>query len=129
MYRMFVSLTAFLGLLVLSGSVTAAALPFERHGTINHINAHEGVIVINDVTYIVLNTTRVHVFAGKAKRTPEQTREQSKETEQIPEYGNTSLLREGMHIGYRVEGEGPGHKGRIVEAWILQPGTIPRSRE
>ena len=69
MYRMFVSVTVFLGLLMLSGGVTSAALPFERHGTINHINAHEGVIVINDVTYIVLNTTRVYIFAGKAKRT------------------------------------------------------------
>jgi hypothetical protein len=119
----------FLVLLMLSGRVTSAALPFERHGTINHINAHEGVIVINDVTFIVLNTTRVYVFKGKAKSTQEQTRAQSKDAEQEPAYGNASLLRTGMHIGYRVEGEGPGHKGRIVEAWILPPGTIPRSRE
>ena len=125
MYRMFVSVTVFLGLLMLSGGVTSAALPFERHGTINHINAHEGVIVISDVTYIVLNTTRVYIFAGKAKR----TQEPSKDAEQEPAYGNASLLRQGMHIGYRVEGEGPGHKGRLVEAWILPPGTIPRSRE
>jgi hypothetical protein len=87
------------------------------------------IIVINDVTYIVLNTTRVYVFEGKAKRTQEQTRVQSKEAEQAPTYGNASLLREGMHIGYRVEDEGPGRKGRIVEAWILPSGAIPRSRE
>jgi hypothetical protein len=129
MYRMFVSVTVFLGLLVLSGGVTSAALPFERHGTINHINAHQGVLVINDVTYIVLNTTRVYVFAGKAKQAQEQSKAQSKEAEKAPAYGNASLLREGMHIGYRVEDEGPGRKGRIVEAWILPPGTIPRSRE
>jgi hypothetical protein len=126
---MFVSVTVFLGLLVLSGGVTSAALPFERHGTINHINAHEGVIVVNDVTYIVLNTTRVYVFKGKAKPTPEQTKAQTKEAPPEPEYGNASLLRAGMHIGYRVEGEGPGRKGRLVEAWILSPGAIPRSRE
>jgi hypothetical protein len=125
MYRMFVSVTAFLGLLMLSGGVTSAALPFERYGTINHINAYEGVIVINDVTYIVLNTTRVYIFAAKAKRTQESSQDAGKDAA----YGNASMLRQGMHIGYRVEGEGPGHKGRIVEAWILPPGTIPRSRE
>jgi hypothetical protein len=34
-----------------------------------------------------------------------------------------------MHIGYRVEGEGSGRRGRVVEAWILRLGSLPKSHE
>jgi hypothetical protein len=120
MYRLFLSCTALLGLLLTSVGAAAPALPFERHGVIERLSAHDGVIVINDATYGLLSTAKVHVSLGKAKR--------SKEQEKEPEAGTISLLRPGMHIGFRVEGEGPGRRGRLVEAWILPPGTITKSR-
>jgi hypothetical protein len=119
MYRLFVSCTALLGLLVMSVAAAATSLPFERHGVIERLSAQEAVIVINDATYHLPNTAKVHVSLGKGKRAKERAEE--------PEAGTISLLRPGMHIGFRVEGEGPGRHGRIVEAWILPPGTISKS--
>ena len=121
MYRLFVSCTALLGLLIMSVGEAAPSLPFERHGVIERLSALDGVIVINDATYGLPSTAKVHVSLGKAKH--------SKEREEAPEAGSISLLRPGMHIGFRVEGEGPGRHGRIVEAWILPPGTITKSRD
>ena len=119
MYRLFISCAALLGLLVGPVGEAAPSLPFERHGVIERLSAHDGLIVINDATYGLPSTAKVHVSLGKAKR--------SKEREEGPEVGHISLLRPGMHIGFRVEGEGPGRQGRIVEAWILPPGSIPKS--
>jgi hypothetical protein len=121
MYRLFISCTVLLGLLVGSVGGAAAALPFERHGVIDWLSAHDGLIVINDATYGLSSTARVHASLGKAKG--------AKERQEEPEAGHISLLRPGMHIGFRVDGEGPGRRGRIVEAWILPPGSIPKSRD
>jgi hypothetical protein len=121
MQRMFIRFTMLLGMLALTAQGTSAALPFERHGIIERLSAHQEVIVINDATYMLPTTARVHFFMPKAKRTKDQ--------EPPPAAGNTFLLRPGMHIGYRVEGEGSGRQGRIVEAWILPPGAVTKSRE
>jgi hypothetical protein len=121
MHRMFISCTMLLAMLALTADGTSASLPFERHGIIEHISAHEEVIVINDAAYTLPTTARVHFFRPKAK--------QAKDQEPPPQHGNTFLLRPGMHIGYRVEGEGSGRRGRVVEAWILPPGAVTKSRE
>jgi hypothetical protein len=121
MYRLFIGCTALLSLLVGSVGEAAPSLPFERHGVIERLSAHDGLIVINDATYGLPGTAKVHVSLGKAKGV--------KERQEEPEVGHISLLRPGMHIGFRVEGEGPGQRGRIVEAWILPPGSIPKSRD
>jgi hypothetical protein len=125
MYRVFVSIAVFLTMLALSGQAALAQLPFERHGVIHRVSAPQGFFVIDDVFYSLLSTARVHIFAGKTKR----PRAPGKEAEQEPEPGTAALLREGMHIGYRLEGEGSGRRGRLVEAWILRPGSLPKSRE
>jgi hypothetical protein len=125
MYRVFVSIAVGLTMLALSGQAAMAQLPFERHGVIHRVNAHQGFIVIDDVSYLLLPMARVHIFEGKSKRPPAP----GKEAEQEPEPGTAALLREGMHIGYRVEGEGSGRRGRVVEAWILRPGSLPKSHE
>jgi hypothetical protein len=122
MYRLFLSCTALLGLLLASVGNAAPALPFERHGVIERLSASEEFIIINDATYGLPSTARVHVWRTKAKGAKE------KEQENEPAPGSPFMLRPGMHIGFRVEGEGPGRHGRIVEAWILPPGSIPKSR-
>jgi hypothetical protein len=121
MQRMFNSFTMLLGLLALTAAGTSASLPFERHGIIERLSAHQEFIVINDVMYILPTTARVHFFMPKAKR--------AKDQEPPPADGNAFLLRPGMHIGYRVEGEGSGRQGRVVEAWILPPGAVTKSHE
>ena len=121
MQRMFISCTMLLGMLALAAGGSSASLPFERHGIIERLSAHQEFIVINDALYILPTTARVHFFRSKAKRAQDQ--------EPPPENGNTFLLRPGMHIGYRVEGEGSGRQGRVVEAWILPPGAVTKSRE
>jgi hypothetical protein len=124
MYRVFVSIAVCLAMLALSGEGASAQIPFERHGVIHRLSAYQGFIVIDDVTYLLPPTARVYIFEGKTKRPTAP----GKEAEKEPEYGTTALLREGMHIGYRVEGEGSGRRGRVVEAWILRPGSLPKSR-
>jgi hypothetical protein len=124
MHRMFISVAVFLGVLVLSGSATLASRPFKRHGVIERLEAHQGLIIIGDVTFSLSSAARVHIFE-KAQR----AKEPGKDTETQPESGTIALLRAGMHIGYRVEGEGPGRQGRIVEAWILRPGSLPKAPE
>jgi hypothetical protein len=121
MQRLFVNLIVLLSTLAAFTGGVSAALPFERHGTIERINAHQGFIVINDVTYLLPASARVHFFAPKGQKPKDQV--------PPPDAGNAFVLREGMYIGYRIEGEGPGRQGRLVEAWILPPGTISKSRD
>ena len=121
MQRMLIRFILLLGLSAVTAGGASASPPFERHGIIERISAHEEVIVINDAMYVLPTTAKVHFFRPKGKRTQDQ--------EPPPEGGNTFLLRPGMHIGYRVEGEGSRRRGHIVEAWILPPGAVTKSRQ
>jgi hypothetical protein len=99
------SLTLALGLLVLRQVGMSTEPPFGRTGMIDHLDAQKGIVVVDDISYVLSASVRVHGLGAQ------QETDSQKDT--VPP------LRQGMRIGFEVEGEGPGRLGRIVEVWIL----------
>lgn len=108
-------------LLTMQPLAALAATPFQRVGMIESVYASQQTIVVNDVMYILPTSVRVYLFDEQTHRADE-SRKERRPTAQIP-------LRQGMRIGFNVEGEGPGRRGSIVEVWILPPGSFSRSTE
>jgi hypothetical protein len=99
------SFTLALGLLVLLQVGTSTEPPFGRTGTIDRFDAQKGMVVVDDVSYVLSASARVHGSEA-------QQETGSQKNAVLP-------LRQGMRIGFEVEGERPGRPGRIVEVWIL----------
>jgi hypothetical protein len=100
------SFTLVLKLLVLLQVGTATAPAFDHTGIIEHLDAQKRIVVVGDVSYVLPASVRIHGAAA-----PPQEGDFQKNTE-LP-------LRQGMRIGFEVEGGGPGRLGRLVEVWIL----------
>jgi hypothetical protein len=108
-----------LPLLLLLVSV-AGAQPqqiFKRTGMVNSIDFDADMIVINDSRYGLPAAVRVYTY--------DPTLKDMKELRDERRLRDRRVLREGMHIGYSVEGEGGGKRGRLVEVWILPLGSSP----
>jgi hypothetical protein len=103
-----------------AGAAPAPA-PFARRGTIDQIDHNSRTIVINDAVYILPAATRVYLPESTTPLTPDRRKER------VP--GTVLTLQKGMHIGFNVEDEGPGRKGRITEAWVLPRGRHNESQE
>ena len=100
------SFTLALGLLVLLQVGTSTEPAFDRTGIIDHLDAPKRIVVVDDVSYVLPASVRIHGVGAQQQESDSQK--------------NTELpLRQGMRIGFEVEGEGPGGLGRIVEVWIL----------
>ena len=113
-----------LGLILLGGSVAFAQAPaqtpqslFGRDGKISSVDLTEGIITVNDLRYSLSPTVRVFTY-DRSIKDPQALRAENR-------LRGARALREGMHIGYTVEGEGGGKRGELTEAWILPPGSIP----
>lgn len=89
---------------------------FSREGMIGHINQAEGSITIRDFRYHLSPHVRVYVY-DRTIKDPQALRAETR-------LKDGRALREGMHIGYIVEGEG-GERGTLTEAWILPAGSSP----
>jgi hypothetical protein len=94
-----------LGLLVLLQVGTSTEPPFDHTGMIDRLDAQKGIVVVDDISYVLSASVRVHGLEAQ------QETESQKNT--------VLLLRQGMRIGFEVEGEGPERPGRIVEVWVL----------
>lgn len=68
----------------------------QQQWVISHINADGRTIVINDVTYRLAATVKVHIVAHK--------------------HGSLDDLRAGMRVGYRLADNGKG-QSVITEIW------------
>jgi len=108
-------------LVAVQAGAAPASAPYARHGTIDLIDHNSRTVVINDAVYILPATVRVYLPESTAPLAPEPRKER------VP--GSALTLQKGMHIGFNVEDEGPGRKGRIIEAWVLPRGSKPQSRE
>jgi hypothetical protein len=120
-HGMMALLTLGLGLLMGLQALAAPSLPFARRGVIDRIDLQNRIIVVNDAVYVVPASMQVHLFYGQARRPQDQQPQ--------PQVLTAVALRQGMHIGFNVEGEGAGQKGKMIEAWILMPGSLHQSRE
>jgi hypothetical protein len=110
-----------LAVLCLPPSAALAAMPFQRLGVIDRVDAQHQTIVVGDVMYTLPTSLRIYLFDARADNTREPRKERQPTT-QIP-------LRRGMRIGFNVDGEGPGRKGSIVEVWILPRDGFKQSTE
>jgi hypothetical protein len=110
-----------LAVLFLQPITALAAVPFQRVGVIDRIDAQQQTIVVSDVTYILPASVRIYLFEAQAD-SRQEPRKERQPTTQIP-------LRHGMRIGFNVDGEGPGRRGSIVEVWILPRDSFKRSTE
>jgi hypothetical protein len=108
-------------LLAMQPRLALADQPFQRVGMIESVYASQQTIVINDVTYILPTSVRIYLFDEQTHKA-DGSRKEHRLTTQVP-------LRQGMRIGFNVEGAGPGKRGSIVEVWILPPGSASRSTE
>ena len=90
---------------------------FMRHGRISTVNLTEGMITVNDLRYYVSPAVRVYTY-DRSIKDPQALRAETR-------LQDGRILREGMHIGYTVAGEGGGKCGELTEAWILPPGSLP----
>jgi len=100
------SFTLALILLVLRQVGTSTEPPFGHTGMIDRLDAQKGIVVVDDVSYVLPASVRVHGFGA-------QQQEAGSQKNTVPP------LRQGMRIGFEVEGAGPGRPGRIVEVWVL----------
>jgi hypothetical protein len=100
-----------LAVLCLQPITALAAVPFQRVGVIDRVDAQQQTIVISDVMYILPASVRIYLFEAQADN-PKEPPKERQPTTQIP-------LRHGMRIGFKADGEGPGRRGSIVEVWIL----------
>lgn len=100
------SFTLVLELLVLLQVGTSTEPAFDRTGIIEHLDAQKRIVVVDDVSYVLPASVRIHGVEAQPQENDSQK--------------NTELpLRQGMRIGFEVEGGGPGRLGRLVEVWIL----------
>jgi len=113
--------TLVLAVLFLQSITALAAVPFQRVGMIDRVDAQQQTIVVGDVMYILPTSLRIYLFDAQADNTREPRKERQPTT-QIP-------LRQGMRIGFNVAGEGPGRRGSIVEVWILPREGFKQSTE
>src|SRR4051794_17699278 len=93
-----------LGLMLLGCSVVFAQAPtqappwFMRDGRISSVNLSEGTITVNDLRYYLSPTVRVYTY-DRSITDPQALRAETR-------LQDGRALREGMHIGYTVAGEG-----------------------
>ena len=106
---------------LLPSGLVYAAPPFARHGVINRVDAHGHEIVVNDMRYVLPSSVDVYLYNPHAPISDEEPKGKR--------LGNGAVLRDGMHIGFNVDGAGPQRIGRIFEAWVLRPNTLRRSTE
>jgi hypothetical protein len=99
----------------------ASNYPFARQGVIDRIDLNNRLIVVNDAEYHLAAAMQVYYFDGRGAAKSGQRNQ--------PVGGTVQTLRQGMRIGFNVDNEGPGHKGSIVAAWVLLPGSVKESRE
>jgi hypothetical protein len=110
-----------LAVLLLQSITALAAVPFQRVGVIDRVDAQHQTIVVGDVMYILPTSLRIYLFDAQADNTREPRKERQPTTQ--------SPLRQGMRIGFNVDGAGPGRRGSIVEVWILPHDGFKPSAE
>ena len=112
---------ALVGLLLVAGYAGAAPAPtpFARRGIINRIDLNDRTIVVSDALYILPATVRVYF-----DNLPSSSNQRKERVA-----GTAVSLQQGMLIGFNVDDEGPGRKGRILEVWVLPSGSNAKSRE
>jgi hypothetical protein len=106
--------------LILAGTVygwaqQAAPKPFTRIGTLHNISAE--TVLIEDALYAVSNHLQVYLY-DPAIKDPQELRNNARGQ-------SRSTLREGMKVGYTIEGEGGGKRGTLTEVWVIPAGSLP----
>lgn len=106
------------------GAWAQTAPPFERSGTIDRLDVKADVIVISDGSYILPASTRVYTYDPKGADGKDAQEGRGNKPGK-----DRNALKEGMSIGYRVEGEAAGTRGTITEVWIVPAGTLAELRK
>ena len=109
-----------LGCMLLSCSVVFAQAPtpappplFMRDGRISTVNLTEDMITVNDLLYYLSPAVRVYTY-DRSIKDPQALRAETR-------LKDGRALREGMRIGYTVEGEGGENVGNS-----RKPGSSPQ---
>lgn len=106
---------------LLPAGLVQAAPPFARHGVIDRVDAHGHEIVVNDMRYVLPASVDVYLYDPQITTSDEEPKGRR--------LGNGVVLRNGMHIGFNIDGAGPRRIGRLVEAWVLRPHMLRGSTE
>jgi hypothetical protein len=93
---------------------TAAPRPFTRIGTLQSMPGE--TVLIEDALYAVSNHLHVYMYDPTIKD-PQELRNNARVQPR-------TTLRQGMKVGYTLEGEGGGKRGTLTEVWVLPEGSL-----